>query len=156
MDSEASKKLSNELILVLNASSVLLVLGSLFLVQIFSVLYGIAGGIALQSNYTSTALPKILQSIVSQSAYLHEGILESYVLAVVSLMLLETAFMLFLRRTERTTSGARKYVAMHTGFAVIYGLIFAIIFINSAQYLNEIYLWAIYIGITVSIVAGVC
>ena len=155
MDSEDSKKLSNTLILILNASSSLLVLGSLFLVQIFSVLYGVSNGIVLQSGYSNSSVSRVLQSIVSQNNYLHDGILEAYVLTVIALMLLETSFMLFLRRTERTTSGASKYVAMHTGFAVIYALVFAIIFIDSGSYLNEPYLWAIYIGLAVSVVVGI-
>ncbi|MDE1768792.1 MAG: hypothetical protein KGH62_05510 [Candidatus Micrarchaeota archaeon] len=153
MDGESSKKLINGLVLGLNGSSVLLVIGSLFLIQIFSVLYGIANGI--QINYGTGGVPRQFETFVSQAAYMHEGIFESYVLVVVAIILLETAFMLFLRRTDRTTSGARKYVAMHTAFAVIYGLIFYIIYVNSSQYLNEPYMWAIYLGVALSIILGV-
>ena len=155
MDSESSKNLTNTLILVLNASSALLVMGSLFLIQVFSLLYGVASGILIESNDTALNAGQPFQQIVTQSAYFHEGILESYVLAVIAIMLLETSFLLFMRRTERTGSGARRYVAMHTGFTVIYGLIFAIIFTDSSQYLTEIYVWAIYIGLVVSLVVGV-
>lgn len=155
MDSESSKRLTNTLVLILNASSALMLMGSLFLIQIFALLYGFANGAAAQSNYSSVGISQPFQQIVSQAAYLHEGILESYVLAVIALILLETAFLLFLRRTDRTSSGARKYVAMHTAFTFIYALVFAIIFTDSSKYLSEIYVWAIYIAIPVSLLAGV-
>lgn len=155
MDIESSRKLTNALILILNATSMMLILGSLFLIQIFSLLYGFASGVIVQGNYTSVSVAQPLQQIVTQGAYLHEGILESYVLIVISLILLETSFLLFLRRTERTSSGARKYVAMHTAFTFIYALIFGIIYTSSAQYLNEIYVWAIYIGIPLAMAAGI-
>ncbi len=155
MDSESWKKTVNLLIIALNGSSALLVLGSLFLVEIFSVIYGLSNGIAVQSGYSGVAVANALQGLVSQSVYLHDGILESYVLTIVALMLLETSFMLFLRRNERASGGSRRYVAMHTGFGFIYALIFAIVFIDSASYLNEIYLWAIYIGIAATLSIGI-
>ncbi len=155
MDSEDSRKQTNELILVLNASSVVLLMGSLFMIQIFAVLYGVANGASGQSTYSGVQVATQIQYLVSQTAYLHEGILESYVLTVIAIILLETSFLLFLRRTDRTTSGARKYVAMHTAFTFVYALIFGIIYLNSSQYLGEPYVWSIYIGIPVSLIAGV-
>lgn len=155
MDSESSKKLTNTLVLILNASSALLLMGSLFLIQIFALLYGFANGVVAQGNLSTTTVAHPLQQIVTQAAYLHVGVLESYILSVVAIILLETSFLLFLRRTERTNSGARKYVAMHTAFTFIYALIFAVIYTSSSQYLNEIYIWAIYIAIPLSLVAGI-
>ncbi len=155
MDAERLKKLVNALIITLNASSSLLVLGSLFLIQIFSVLYGVGNGLQVLSQYSNAAVPAGLQGLVSQNMYLHDSILESYVLTVIAIMMLETSFMLFLRRNERSMGGARKYVAMHTGFTVIYALIFSIVYMDSAQYLGEIYLWAIYMGMVLSLAAGI-
>lgn len=149
------KNLSNALILLLNLSSIVLIIGSLFLVQILSLLFGFGQGIAVQAYYDHGNLSATGQQIVSQATYLHDNILESYVLAVIAIMLFGIAFLVFLRRQEKSAGGAKRYLAMHTAFVFVYALVYFIISIDSAQYLNEPYIYAIYVAIALSLIIDV-
>lgn len=152
MEGEFGKRLSSALLLVTNLSSALMVIGSLFLVQIFSILYGVAGGAVLQSNADGSQVAHNLQQLVSQATYFHDGIFESYVLAVIAMIATGIAFIMFVRRFERG-SGNRKYMAMHLAFVFVYILVFAIVYIDSSAYLTEAYIYALYLGIAASFIS---
>jgi hypothetical protein len=152
-----SKNISTALVLLLNFSSALLIIGAMFIVQVFAILYGIANGAALQASIVGVNVTNSqLHSLVSNATFLHDGILESYVLAVIGIILFGTAFLLFLRRHDKSIGGAKRYITMHTAFVFMYALVYFIISIDTGQYLSGIpYIYAIYAAMAIAIVVDV-
>lgn len=146
-----SKNISTALIMLLNLSSALLVLGAVFMVEIFSVLLGIGSGAYLQANYSKVQLQTNLQQLYATGISLHDGVLEAYVLAIIGMILLCVAFLLFIRRHEKTVGGAKRYATMHTAFVFMYALVFYIISIDTGSYLSGSYLLIIYGAMAVAV-----
>ncbi len=146
-----SKNMSTALIMLLNLSSALLVLGAVFMVEIFSVLLGIGSGAYFQANLSKIPLQSNLQQLYAAGIPLHYSVLEAYVLAIIGMILLCIAFLLFIRRHDKTVGGAKRYATMHTAFVFMYALVFYIISIDTGSYLAGPYVLIIYGAMAVAI-----
>ncbi len=139
-------------LIMLCAGGLMLIGGSAYLVQIFSVLYGAAAGALLQSNATGTQVAQQLQQTAQQYNSLHGGILESYVLLIISLLSFGVAFLMFLRYYDRGNSATmKKYAIPHIGFTLIYVMLFYVVVSPFYYYFGGgVYMYVVYAGIALS------
>jgi hypothetical protein len=149
---EEQKEMKTELLVMLGIGSFILVLGSVFMIQLFSVMYGAAIGAIAQSVSENAPVVQGLQSAVLQVNSLHSSIMQSYVVLIIALMLLSTAFLMFIRRQERGTNTVRKYSMMHGALAVVYLMMIFIVFVQFYADISFIYIDAIYFGVALCLV----
>lgn len=149
---QEQKSMKTELLVMLNIGSLILVLGSVFMIQLFSVLYGAATGIVAQSVTDNAPMSAALETVEAQIPSLHGSILQSYVMAIIALILFSVSFLMFIRRLERGTSTIRKYTMMHGAFTVVYLLLIFIVFSQFYSDFSFIYIDVIYFGVALCLI----
>jgi hypothetical protein len=149
---EEQKNMKAELLVMLNIGSLILVLGSVFMIQLFSVMYGAASGIVAQSITDNDLASAALQAVSAQIPQLHSSMLQSYVVLVIALILFTIAFLMLVRRTERGASTIRKYSMTHGAFSVVYLLLIFIVFSQFYADISFLYVDAIYFGLALCLI----
>lgn len=138
-------------IVILNIGAFLLAAGAVYITKTLATYYGMGIGAAIQStvDHNSTIAP-ILQSTVLQLPALHQGLLESYVLLIMALVVFGSAFILMLRRNERWVAAVKKYAMLNAAFTIVYIMLLLIILSDyQSSYFNFLYIYVIYAGIAI-------
>ncbi len=155
MKEDRPKDRTGVVYVILSLGSLMLIFGSVYIMGSLSVIYGVGLGASLQSNASGSQLSQSVAALVNQLPTIGRGILESYVLLVVSLILSGAALILLLNRSEKPTRAASRYTLLNASFSVVYILIF---FIASSDLIfnsQSIYLYVPYIGFLLCIGADI-
>lgn len=144
-----------EILLLLNLGSLMLIGGAVFLIQIFSVIYGVASGAIIQSSATGVNITPTLVQAALQSDAIHRSVLESYVVLVVALIAFVSSFTMFLRRYDRGGQAIRSYTMLHGAFTLIYILLFFVVLSGFFGSIDSIYIYIPYFGMGLCIICDV-
>ncbi len=137
-------------LIFLNLASLMLVLGSVYIVEEISIIYGIGAGAVIQSSYDNNAtIAPSIAAAAQQLLAVHKSILESYVLFIVALALMGCAFLMFIRRNERNTASQTRYVPLHAGMVAVYTLLLYVILSGLFTTIQNYYMDVTYAGIVV-------
>ncbi len=131
----------------LTMGSLLLLFGSIYVMNELAIFYGIGAGAAVQSLHDNATLAPSVAIAADQLQTVHQDILEAYVLVLVALGLLAGAFMMLVRR-ERPAEQSR-YVPYHAAMAVVYTLLLYLIVSGPYTTIQNIYMYLTYSGIAV-------
>ena len=145
------KRVAGTAYVVLGIGSLMLMFGAVYLTSSLSILYGVGIGIVSQSTASNTPVtsPGLL-ALAGESSTIGRGILESYVLFVISLAATAAAFFLLLGRHEKPTHSVSRYTTVNALLAVVYTLVFFIAS-SSLTAANNPYLYVGYAGFLVCI-----
>ena len=149
------KRASGAAYVMLSLGSLMLIFGSVYLIGSLSTIYGVGLGASLQSNADGSPLSQSAAILVSQLSTIGRGILESYVLFVISLILSGAAMMLLLSRKERPTRAAGRYTLLNASFSIVYILVFFIASSDLILNSQSAYLYVPYVGFLVCIGADI-
>ena len=138
--------------------SFLLIVGAIYMIKDFAILYGAGVGAYETANFllplihgNSTAA-QILAQTSAQLTDLHKGILESYITLLVALIIMASAFIMLVRRNDKNNSAVRRYTMMHLAFTVVYILLFFIVISNFYADFQSVYIYIPYVGMFMCVV----
>lgn len=146
---EGAMKDFKEVIILLSIGSLLLLANSVFTVQVFSMQYGIGAGAAIQSTADGANVTKILGPTASEIQVLYNMILESYVEVLLGLIMFSIALVMWIRRSPRNESYKKTYIMSHAALALIYILLFFIMYSNVPSLFTGLFQYAAYFGMIV-------
>jgi hypothetical protein len=134
----------------LNLASLMLVLGSVYMVEELSILYGIGAGAIVQSVYDHNAtIAASVAPAAQQLLAIHNYILEAYVLFIVAMALMAGAFLMFIKRNERGTSAQSRYVPYHAAMVAVYVLLLYLVVSTPYTPAENFYMDVTYAGIVI-------
>ena len=137
----------------LSIGAIILIFGSVYLINLLSTIYGIGVGASVQSLADNTSLARSLTGIAIVSANLGDAVLESYIAFFVSLTLGAAAFVLLLSRKEVPTKHASKYTSMAAVLCIVYILIYALASSPIPSNFISQYAYLPYVGFVISILS---
>jgi hypothetical protein len=146
---EGAMKDFKEVLILLSIGSLLLLANSVFTVQVFSIQYGIGAGAAIQSTADGANVTKILGPTASEIQILYNMILESYVEVLLGLILFSIALVMWIRRSPRNESYKKTYIMSHAALALVYILLFFIMYSNIPSLFSGIFQYAAYFGMII-------
>lgn len=154
MENKDRKDIRSMVSIMLGAVSLILFAGSIYFVKEFSILWGSGAGSVLQASADNAVTIAVLQPITSNLGLFHIAILISYLLFIISLMLTCAALIMFMHRKESNTAQIKTYGLLHTALVLFYALIILILMSYFLQYIQSYYVYVIYAGIALGVVAG--
>ncbi|MCL4389630.1 hypothetical protein M1397_03425 [Candidatus Marsarchaeota archaeon] len=104
--------------------AIILLFGSVYLINLLSTVYGIGVGATVQSLSDNTPIASQLVPFTAQSATLGRGVLESYISFFIAIAIGAGAFILLLNRREVPTKTASKYTTLTAVLSIIFILLY--------------------------------
>jgi hypothetical protein len=144
------------LTIILGIASLVLLIGAIFILQLFSVAYGAIAGVIYQNSVTNannTVIPAFAGS-ASNINSIYNSVLVQYVVILISVVMLVSAVFLYRYRVNLFSSDARGYTTLHGTMIVFYILLFFINLSNSTlpiSVFNPLYLYAVYLAMAVCV-----
>ncbi len=139
--------------ILLIAASFVLLASAAFSIYQFSVQYGLAEGIVLQSNYTKTAVAQILRPTVFQISAVRQIVLESFLLSGIGLAMFVAALFLVISGKERYEASVKRYVPLYIVLTLVYVVLLIISYSAFSIYGISIYLTAV--ALAISFITGI-
>ena len=131
--------------------AVILLFGSVYLINLLSTVYGIGVGATVQSLSDNAPIASQLVQFTAQSAALGEGVLESYITFFIAIALGAGAFVLLLNRKEVPTKAASKYTTLAAVLSLIFILLYYLVAENIPSAFIGLYAYLPYIGFLICI-----
>ncbi len=149
MEAEERKQRNVLVLIALLAGSMLLVAGSLYMLKELAYLYGwgIGATAAAQQLGVNITSSSSAATLISDITILHDGLYESYALALIALVTMASALILFVRRYDKNQNSQSTYSLLHSAFTIFYLLILFILVTNLSTSFKLPYLFVTYIGI---------
>ncbi|MEM3839319.1 MAG: hypothetical protein QXF01_01935, partial [Candidatus Micrarchaeaceae archaeon] len=117
-----------------------------------SILYGVGAGAVIQSTYNNNAtIAPSVAPAAQQLVAIHDGILESYILFLVATAAMGGAFLIFIRRNERSSATQSRYVPFHVAMVAVFALILYVIISEPYMSARGFYMYVTYSGIGISL-----
>ncbi len=139
----------NFTVIFLVLGSLMLLFGSIYLVEELSIFYGIGIGATVQSLNDNSSVASSVALAATQLQTVHKDILEAYVLFLVALLLTAGAFIMLVRRNERGTASQERYVPFHGALVAVYVLLLYLIFSGPYATILNVYMDVTYAGIVI-------
>jgi hypothetical protein len=118
------------ILIVLMIGSLAMIGGSIYITKTLSIAYGMGVGSLIENvSYGVPISSVVLPEAVSLSA-LHTGIVESYVVSVVAVILAGASLIMFVRRNDGPRDSSRTYGMLHSAFTFVYLLLVFVIVSN--------------------------
>ena len=131
--------------------AVILLFGSVYLINLLSTVYGIGVGATVQSLSDNTPIASQLVQFTAQSAALGKGVLESYIAFFIAIAIGAGAFILLLNRREVPTKAASKYTTLAAMMGVIFILLYYLASGNIPPAFVGVYGYLPYLGFFICI-----
>ena len=128
MDVQSKRDSYRDMLILLVVASALLICGSAYFIQIFSMQYGVGGGALIQSTADNTTVVQGLQQFSGQLGTLFRSVIESWFSLILATLLLMIAFLLYLNRANKYDESSRRYLLLHAVVTLIYIVFFGIIY----------------------------
>ncbi len=136
-------------LIFLSLASLMLLLGSIYIMKEFAIIYGVGTGAIVQGLYDNATIAPSVSLVASQLQEIHTDLLEAYALTLVSLALMGGAFVMLIRRNERSVIAQSKYVPYHAAMTGVYVLLLYLILSSPYITLQYFYMDVVYAGIVI-------
>ncbi len=137
-------------LLILTFSSLLLIFGSVYLLEELSVIYGVGVGAAVQAYGDNSVINSTVATAATNLTTIHYSMLETYIMLAVALGLTAAAF-----TNERGQVYLTSYVRLNAALVIVYTLLMYLILSESYVNLGGIYIYVAYAGIAICLAADV-
>ncbi len=137
------------ILVILLVGSLLLVLTSVYILKTLSIIYGLGVGGIVQSSTDNAPVSSVLQVYAGSLASIHTGILEAYVIFLISIGLAGAAFLMFIRRYDRNLGSLSRFTIAHASLTFVFVLLFFIILSDFSASFDTYYVYFAYAGIAI-------
>ncbi|MDE1761719.1 MAG: hypothetical protein KGH59_03055 [Candidatus Micrarchaeota archaeon] len=144
MEAQSKRDSYRDMLVLLVIASALLIAGSAYFIQIFSMQYGVGGGALIQSTSDNSVVVAGLQQFSTQLSGLYRSVIESWLSLILATLLLMISFMLYLGRANRFDEASRRNLMLHLTVSVIYIILFGIIY---SGFVHQVISVLLYLGI---------
>ncbi len=133
--------------------AVILLFGSVYLINLLSTVYGIGIGATVQSLSDNTPIAGQLVQLASNSATFGMGVLESYITFFIAIAIGAGSFILLLNRREVPTKSASKYTTLAAVLSIVFILLYYLASVGIPPSFVGIYAYLPYVGFLVCIIS---
>ncbi len=151
MDGEDTRLKGLIPIMGLNTGSLMVLAGAVYVLKTLAISYGVGLGGAYQSITSNTTIAPAISQFAANLPALHASILEAYGLFLVGLILVGAAFILFIRRYDKSMGSRSRYTLLHSAFMLMYIFFLYLILSSFYSYFEVLYMYVLYFGIILSL-----